>query len=201
MSVIETPTSLFPLSALSLLTVEEYDLMGRAGAFGPDPRLELIEGRVVEKMSPQESRHSTGIRACEEALRSAFPQGYDVRVQMPLVLGPCSKPEPDIAAVRGSFRDYTFQQPTTAVLVVEVSDSTTAFDRMTKAALYARAGIQEYWILVLSNAILEVYRQPDSRENTLTGFGYARAAQYGPHDSISPLEAPDRVIFVRDLLP
>jgi Uma2 family endonuclease len=62
--------------------------------------------------------------------------------------------------VTGSIRDYKKQHPTTAVLVVEVADTTLQFDRTTKAALYARAGIPEYWIVNLADRVLEVHRQP-----------------------------------------
>src|SRR5690348_14013603 len=73
-----------------------------AGAFAPDERLELIEGDLIEKM-PQNTPHATGIRASEEAMRSAFPRGHDVRVQLPLGVGEYSQPGPDVAVVKGSF--------------------------------------------------------------------------------------------------
>lgn len=88
-------------------------------------------------MSPQNSPHFTAIRLAEDALRKVFGLGYEVRVQGPLDLSPSSQPEPDIAVVRGSIRDYAKAHPTTAVLVVEVSDSTVVFDRGEKASLYA----------------------------------------------------------------
>lgn len=79
---------------------------------------------------------------------------------MPLNLTPVSQPEPDIAVVKGSARDYAVAHPTTALLVVEVAESTLAFDRGEKASLYAGAGISEYWVLNLVARRLEVSRDP-----------------------------------------
>src|SRR5919198_1146345 len=117
---------------LRLWTREEYLKMVEAGVFKPGERVELIEGRNVA-MSPQNSPHFTAVSLVEEALRTLFGAGYVVRVQGPLDLSPTSQPEPDIAVVRGTIRDYAGAHPTTALLVVEVSDSTLAFDRGEKA--------------------------------------------------------------------
>jgi|SRR5579871_843534 len=182
-------------------TVEEFDRAGREGIFRYDERLELIEGEVFTKVSPQESPHSTGIRLVEVALNHAFPRGYDVRVQMPLVFGTRNKPEPDVAVVTGTIRDYAHRHPTTAVLVVEVSDSTLRIDRTTKAALYARAGIEEYWILNLVDRVLEVYREPAQSSGHPLGYAYRSLVRYSEADQVSPLGAPQTILAVADLLP
>jgi Uma2 family endonuclease len=184
-----------------LLTIEEFDRAGRTGVYGPEEKLELIEGEVFRKMSPQESEHSTGIRAVEVALNVAFAEGHDVRVQMPLEFGSHSKPEPDVAVVVGNFRDYRKKQPTTAVLVVEVSDTTLRLDRTKKAALYAKSGIQEYWIVILRDRVIEVYRQPALVTDSRHGHEYLSVTRHSEGDSISPLEAPNSIISVSDLLP
>lgn len=109
-------------------TREEYERMVAQGYFAPDARVELVDG-VVYDMTPQGSFHSAGVRACQNTLERVFAEGHDVRVQMPLAIGDCSEPEPDIAVVRGSYQDYAFAQPTTAVLVVEVADKSLTHDR------------------------------------------------------------------------
>jgi Uma2 family endonuclease len=183
------------------MTVAEFDSAGRLQLFGPEEKLELIEGEVYRKVSPQESGHSTGIRAGEEELRKAFGEGYDVRVQMPLVFGSHSKPEPDLAVVVGSFRDYANKQPTTAVLVIEVADTTLTFDRTTKAALYAKAGIEDYWIVNLRDRVLEVHRLPAPMADQPLGHHYRSITRYTDADTVSPLAMPQAVVAAADLLP
>ncbi len=152
-------------------TLEKYERATELGLLGPDDRVELIEGEIVQKM-PQKSPHSTAISLALESLRLAFPVGFVVRPKLPLSVGELSQPEPDLAVVIGSVRDYADAQPTAAeaVLVVEVSDSTLLPDQTTKAGLYARAGIAEYWIVNLPERILEVHRQPAPREDEPAGL-------------------------------
>jgi len=95
--------------------------MIEAGIFGPEERVELIEGEIVE-MSPEDPAHSVGIQLAAEALRLAFGTGFHIRVQLPMALDD-SEPEPDVAVVRGSIRDFRDSHPSTAVLIVEVADS------------------------------------------------------------------------------
>jgi Uma2 family endonuclease len=179
---------------------EEYYRMGEAGVLAPDERVELIEG-VIFQMPPQGPIHSTGTRGAQEALRTAFGPGFDMRPQLPLSLGLASDPEPDIAVVPGSFRDYRVAHPTTALLVVEVSDTTLNFDRSEKASLYARAGIQDYWIINIPEQVLEVYRDPQPDPTKPFQYGYANVMCLRIGDTIAPLAAPKAVIQVSDLLP
>jgi Uma2 family endonuclease len=169
--------------------------MVEAGIFGPGDRLELIEGEILTK-SPQNSLHFTGIQLVTEALREAFRLlPVVVRVEGPLAITEDSEPEPDVAVVAGkSLREYRQAHPQTALLVVEVADSSLAFDRGRKRALYARAGIPEYWVLNLIDATLEVYREPE-------GDRYRSAVTLGPGDRVRPVAAPGSAIAVDDLLP
>ena len=188
-----------PLSHCWLWTVKEFQRAYDLGVFGFDTRLELLEGEIIRKM-PQNEPHTWAIRAVEEALRSAFMPGHDVRTQLPLVFGLRSKPEPDVAVVVGSFNDYKRSHPATAVLDVEVSDSTLALDRTTKAALYARAGIEEYWIVNLPDNVLEVHRQPAPMADQPLGHHYRSIVRLTAADTITPLGAPDSVVAVAKLL-
>ena len=94
-------------------------------------------------------RHFTGIELVVDALRRTFGAGHRVRVQGPLAAGDDSEPEPDVAVVAGGARDFRDGHPTTALLVVEVSDDSLRHDRTVKQRLYARCGVPEYWILAL----------------------------------------------------
>jgi Uma2 family endonuclease len=171
-----------------------------AGVLRFDERVELIGGRIIA-MSPQNSPHFTAIRLVEEALRIAFGAGYEVRVQGPLDLSPSSQPEPDIAVVQGHARDYARAHPTTALLVVEVSESTLAFDRGEKASLYASAGIQEYWVVNLVDRRVEIYREPVPVAGQPYGYGYRSCTHYFAADTITPAAMPQSAIAVADLLP
>src|SRR5687768_5471985 len=84
-------------------TRDEYEKMLDAGVFSPDERVELIDGEIL-KVTPQNSPHATAIRLTEDALRTAFGPGHDVRPQLPLALDLYSEPEPDVTVVLGSPR-------------------------------------------------------------------------------------------------
>lgn len=174
-------------------TREEYERLVEQGFFHPDERIELVEGAIYE-MPPQTSFHALGVRAVDMALRPIFTEGYDVRSQLPLALGLQSEPEPDVSVVQGSWEDYADSHPTSAVLVVEVADSSLLHDRKRKAGLYARAGIQEYWILNTVKRCLEVFRNP------LDGVYKVRLV-LRESDSVSPLARPEATIPVGSLLP
>ena len=188
------------LSQRWLWTVDEFQRAYDLGAFGFEHHLELIEGEIIRKMG-QNGPHTWAVRTMEEALRVIFAEGCDVRVQFPLIFGPRSKPEPDVAVVVGSMNDYKHDQPTTAILVVEVSDATLAMDRTTKAALYARAGIPEYWIINLPDGVLEVHRQPAPMTGQPLGHGYRSLVRLTPGDTLAPLARPNATLAVSALLP
>lgn len=174
-------------------TRDEYDRMIAAGLFAPDERVELIDGEILQ-VPPQGSFHATAVQLIGEALRVAFGSGVHVRTQMPLALDPASEPEPDVAVVPGSPRDYREAHPASALVVVEVADKTLKYDRQRKRSLYARAGIREYWIVNLVDRCVEVYQDP------LQGH-YDSSRRCLPGDHITPLAAPDSKIPVADILP
>jgi len=174
-------------------TRDEFDKMIAAGMFAPGERVELIDGAILQ-MTPQGSLHVTAVQLIQDALRVAFGSGFAVRTQAPLALSPSSEPEPDIAVVRGSARDYRDAHPETALLLIEVSDTTLEHDRQRKGSLYARAGIQEYWIINLNESCIEVYRDPDKGS-------YRSSRRYVAGDHISPQAAPKAEIAVADILP
>jgi Uma2 family endonuclease len=180
-------------------TREEFEHAIAVGTFHPESRLELIEGELVEQMT-QNSPHATGVRLIDKLLNRVFQEGYDVRSQLPLVLGE-SLPEPDVAVVVGSPRDYALEHPETAVMIVEVSDTTLLYDRTTKAGLYARAGIPEYWILNLNDRVLEIHRQPAPMAEQPLGYHYRSITRHTKLETISLLAAPEAALLIADLLP
>ena len=181
-------------------TVSKFEKLFDLGFFAPDARLELIEGEIWKKMSQNEP-HSIAVILAQYKLMDLFASGHVVRVQLPLIIGEISKPEPDLAIVTGAPRDYLASHPTTAELVIEISDATLRADQTTKAALYARAQIAEYWIVNLVERTLEVRRQPSPLEAELLGHGYRSTQILLPGESIAPVGAPGVQIEVNELLP
>lgn len=171
----------------------EYERMTEAGVFAPDARLELIDGEILT-WPPQSARHFTAIQLAEAALGEAFGTGYHVRPQGPLAIDGRSEPEPDIAVVAGSPRDYAAAHPRTAVLILEIADSSLGFDRVAKKRLYARNGIPEYWMLDLTQERLEVHREPRDDD-------YSHVETHGKTGAVTPLAAPNVVIGISELLP
>lgn len=136
-----------------------------------------------------------------QALRAAFPAGFDIRVQLPMAIGDDSEPEPDVCVVPGSARDYEGGHPGTAALVLEVADTTLSMDRGVKASLYASAGIPDYWVLNLRDRVLEVFRDPEPDAVAPFGFRYRAMGRLNQDALVTPLQAAGRAIAVADLLP
>jgi len=131
-----------------------------------------------------------------EAVRGILPPGYHLQVQAPLAISDDGEPEPDVAVIQGAIRDYATRHPTTALLVVEVADTSLDLDRGRKKAAYVRAGIPEYWILNLPARNLEVYRDPEPGVETYRTQRTLRAG-----DEMSPVSFPIGRISVSALLP
>jgi len=185
-----------------LFTRTELERMEDAGIFHPDERIELIGGELFLKELPLKSPHATAMRLCEVALRNVVKESCFIRSQLPLTLSERDEPIPDIAVVPGSIRDYEKHHPSTALLVVEVGETTLRFDRQVKASLYAWADIPEYWIVNLVEGVVEVYREPAPMCRTPYGFGYLKTEIYRAGDQIVPLSLPDTSpIPVENLLP
>lgn len=172
-------------------TVEQFHDLGDRGVFEGRGAM-LINGTIVEE-GPMNHPNATAATNTEDAIREAFGKGWHVRVSKPLVLGLSTDPQPDAAVIRGRPDDYA-DYPTTAVLVVEVSDTSLKFDTTEKLALYAAAGIAEYWVLDVNGRRLHVFRGP-------AGDSYATRLTYDDTESVTPLAAPHAAVRVADLLP
>jgi Uma2 family endonuclease len=180
-------------------TRTEYCRMAEAGLFD-GRRVELIDGEVLD-MPAQKNFHMAAITLLHDALRPVFGEGHWIRIQGSLDLNPTSVPDPDIAVVPGSPRGCSDKNPTTALLIIEVSDTTLAYDRGRKASLYAQAGIADYWIVNLIDRQLEVYRDPAADSSKPYGFGYGSRAILTATEVVAPLAAPQARIGVADMLP
>jgi len=147
-------------SSLYRFRVEQYLAMVERGILTSADRVELIEGRVVQKLTPRPA-HAVCVDLLHEALARILPPSWHVRTQAPLVLDN-SVPEPDACIARGDRRTYRERHPFAidAGLIIEVADTSLADDRRLKLPLYASARIPTYWIVNLINQTVEVYRDP-----------------------------------------
>lgn len=143
------------------ISVELYHIMAERGTFAPDERVELIDGEIIE-MSPIGSRHARVVDFLNDFLAKRIDANFIVRIQNPIVVGDLSEPQPDIAVVARRDDFYRDGHPTgkDVALVIEVCDSTVAFDRSRKLPKYAEAGIPETWLIDLESEHVEVHFSP-----------------------------------------
>jgi len=177
-----------------LFTVDEYERMVEAGILTENDRVELVDGEIVN-MAAKGSHHSACLnRIMDLFYRFARPKAI-VRVQDPVRLSDYSEPEPDLALVR--LRDDLYEnahpRPDDVYLLVEVSDSTLAYDRGVKLDIYARAGIKEVWIVNLPNEVIEVYARPG-------GGNYRDMREARRGEAIEVRELPGLAFGVNDIL-
>ena len=176
----------------------EYERLVGLGAFDRDP-VELLGGQLVVS-EPQSSYHATAVGAVDDALRALLPPGWTVRAQMPIALDDESAPEPDVAVVRGTRDEHRTAHPARPALVIEVAESSLHFDRHDKGSLYARGGVEDYWIVNLVNRVVEVYRDPEPSPAALYGWKYGSVMSVMPPAVVAPLALPSIRVAVGDLL-
>ncbi len=174
-------------------SVERYLALAADGSLGPDDRVELLDG-VIVSMSPQSARHAVTVTRARDALLAAVAGRALVREEKPLALATTSLPEPDLAVVAREAGLDESAHPTTALLVVEVADTSLPQDRLTKARLYAAAAIAEYWIVNLRDDQVEVFRAPANGV-------YAERTVARRGDAVALLGLAETVVQVADLLP
>jgi Uma2 family endonuclease len=176
-------------------TVEEYYRMAEVGILGPEDRVELIEGEIIQ-MSPIGTHHATCVNALTRRLLQAVGDRAVLSPQNPVRLLRDSEPQPDVVLLRPPERRYWEHtaEPPDALLVVEVSDTSYRYDRYVKLPLYARAGIPEVWIVDLAHAVVEVFREPGPA-------GYTFAQRVERVGTIAPAAFPDAVVTVAEILP
>jgi Uma2 family endonuclease len=177
-------------------TREQFYRMGELGFFEAR-RVELVLGELVA-LAPVSEAHVASVTLAGDQLRVAFGPNHYVRVQAPLNLAVID-PLPDLAVVPGGPRDYAIA-PTTALLIIEVADTTLAHDT-TKAELYATAGVPEYWVIDLEHRQLIVFRDPQPLPEGLGATAYKTHLTFGPADRVAALFAPTAPVLVGELLP
>ncbi len=176
-------------------STEEYHKMAEAGILHEDDRVELIGGEIVD-MTPIGARHLACVVALTHLLVASSAGRYFVSAQNPISLGGGDEPQPDLSLLKERPRPDAGGPPgpEDVLLVIEVSDTTLAYDRDIKLPLYARAGIPEMWVVDLRNGVVEVHTEPR------TG-GYASVRRYDRgDDELRSETVPDLILPVGEIL-
>jgi Uma2 family endonuclease len=175
-------------------TVDEFSRMAEAGLFLEQPRVELVDGEVIQ-MTPIGPRHGLCVAALVEWLVPRLGGRAVVFPQVSIRLGPRTECQPDLLVARlprAAYRDRT-PGPGDVLLLVEVSDTSLGYDQEIKVPLYAEAGIPDVWVVDLVNEAVNVHREP-------AGEGYRVVQQVGRGGTIAPAASPDLALSVDALL-
>ncbi|MBI2940612.1 MAG: Uma2 family endonuclease [Chloroflexi bacterium] len=196
------------------LSVSQYDRMVEAGVFPEDARVELIEGELLA-MAPIGRRHVAAVNRLTRAFSRAVADGRALlSVQNPIHLDAHNEPQPDVALLRPRPDDYEGSLPTASdvLLLVEVADSSLAYDRDLKTRLYARSGIADYWLVDLQASEVAAWRQPTPHRWVFPpipplsptrggkGSGYRVARVFHCGETLSPEALPDVAVAVADIV-
>jgi Uma2 family endonuclease len=167
----------------------EYDKLVALGVF-EDERIELLDG-VLVPMSPIGPPHSSAIDKLNLILVRALGDRARIRVQNPFVASDISEPQPDLLVA--PLADYDEDHPAEAYLLIEVAESSLAYDRGRKLRIYAERGVPEYWIVDVVSRRIEVYRDP-------TGSTYRSTRVFERGEGIDLLRFPDVTVRVVDVM-
>ncbi len=186
MSAVFTPARL-------RITIDRYQKMVAAGVLTTSDRVELIEGEILG-LAPIGTRHASVTGRLYKRLVLGLGEAATVRAANPIDLGSFSEPEPDLLVLKPQADDYVPAHPQAedVLLLVEVADTSLAFDQGTKRELYARFGVSEYWVVDLSG------RRTFAYAGAAQG-AFQRSREYLIDDVISPQAFPHLEIAVREL--
>jgi Uma2 family endonuclease len=177
----------------------EYDRLVELGVFEGE-HIELLGGQLIVA-EPQGSYHASQIGVVGDVIRAALPPGWSVRIQSPIALDDDSEPEPDVAVVAGTHKDYAEEHPSRPALLIEVAQSRLSFDQTYKASLYSRGGVADYWVVNLVDHVVEIHRDPVADANAAYGWRYRSVQIFRRSDIVTPLAFPAVRIRVAELLP
>jgi Uma2 family endonuclease len=143
-------------------TTDDYHRMIEAGILGEDDRVELLDGQIIQK-SRITSQHAACVTRLGALLHDRLPaRATIISVQNPIEIAPYHEPEPDIVVAR--YRDDSYGEslptPEDVLFIIEVADSSLAFDRGTKLPLYAASGIAEAWLVDIPGGAVERHTDP-----------------------------------------
>ncbi len=174
-------------------TREDYHAMAEVGIFGEDDHVELIAGEIITQM-PIGTAHSSMVNRLNRCLARHAGERVIVSVQNPVALNDFSEPQPDVTLLRPRSDYYADSHPAPedVMLLIEVADTSLAFDREEKIPLYAEAGIAEVWLVDLTDKSLTVFR-------SLTRGAYAEVPRHLSGARIAIPNVPDASLALSDL--
>ncbi len=180
---------------LRQITVAEYDLMIESGVFDENDQIELLNGVIIEKI-PKGTKHSSSNDRSSKVFYKNLGDDVIVRNQNPIWLDEFSELEPDTVLAKYKEDEYENSHPTPEeiLLILEVADTTLGYDRNTKGAAYARAGIRQYILLNVQRETLEDYREPSAD-------GFQSKQTYRRGNSFNLVAFPEVLFQVKDFLP
>lgn len=175
-------------------TVTEFYRMAETGLLGPDARVELLDGEIIDMM-PIGPFHAGTTNRLAKLFIQLSKDRWHTSIQTPVRLSEHSEPISDVMLLKPLAGEYTSRhpRPEDVLLLIEVADSTLAYDREKKLPAYGRVGIPEVWIINLSERAVEVYREPQ-----FLGYGLKAVLREG--DQAAPQAFADAVIDVKTLL-
>lgn len=181
-------------SNIHRFTVQQYHLMHEAGVFAESDRYELINGEI-RAMSPIGIKHAVCVARLTKQFERKLGDQAIIWTQNPILLSDQSEPQPDLAILklRDDFYANALPTPEDILLIIEVADSTIAYDRDVKMPLYATNGIPEMWLFDVNQQIIEGYSQPSAS-------GYKRSQRYEQCDTLPLLAFPEVVFNWEDLM-
>ena len=188
-------TSIAPNVRIRPLTIHDYQYLIERGTFGPEERVELLNGQPIQ-MAAKGTRHRAACTRLLQVLSDALDPDFAlICLQDPVELDDRSMPEPDVAIVKPHHLYYAERHPTPADIhwLIEVADTSLVYDTQTKAAAYGRSGIVDYWVIDLPNDHVWTFRNPNDT-------GYAHIEQCDRTAMIAPIPFPDCQFAVADLL-
>ena len=177
-------------------SVKDLYLMDEAGVFCENDRVELVDGEIIE-MAPIGSYHNGSVNALNRVFARSVPEDIIVQVQGPLRVDDTTVFQPDLAILRPRDDDYFKSNPTPedVLLIIEVSDSTAAYDRNVKIPKYAQAGVPEVWQVNLPYGFIDRFVDPD----TSTGR-YRSVMRHSHGQRIVPTHLSEVDVEVSDIL-
>jgi len=190
MAAIAPPAALTPQRYR--FTVEQYYQLAAAGILTEDDRVELIEGEII-KMAAIGPTHSWLVANLNRSIMRQANDEIRVDVQSPIHLGPHSEPEPDFCLARRIPGHIAHPTPPDIYFVIEVADTTLAYDRDTKLPLYAAAGIPESWLFNVKARLLERHTNPHNGV-------YQQIARIGHGQSLTSTTLPAITLAMDDVL-
>jgi Uma2 family endonuclease len=178
----------------TLISAARYQKMIAAGVVTTEDRIELIEGEMLD-MAPIGAKHAAIMSRLNEVMVIGTARRANVSCAGPVQLGELSQPQPDLMLLKRRTDAYEerIPGPDDVLLLVEISDSTMAFDQGKKLRLYAAHAIVEYWVIDVANRRMVCHREPSAQ-------GYAQMREFKAGDSIASQAFPELIIAVQEIL-